>query len=355
MSKKTVAILFGGVSSEHDVSTISAKGIISNINKEKYNIVLLGITKNGEWFLFDDDINLLPEDKWLESKSLKKAFISPDTSVHGIVTEDGKTIYTDVVFPVLHGKNGEDGTMQGLLQLAQIPFVGCDSTSSGVCMDKGVANAVCDAVGINQAKWCAFTKYDYAKNKTDCIEKAINKLGFPIFVKPANAGSSVGISKAANKEELEKGLEIAFAEDKKVILEEFINGFEVECAVLGNDEPVAAEVGEVLPAADFYDFDAKYNNPQSQTVIPANLPKEKRDEVRVAALHAYKALGCEGLSRVDFFVDKNNGKVLLNEVNTIPGQTPISMYPKLFEAVGVSYSELIDKLIDLAIERGGKI
>lgn len=355
MDKKAIGILFGGVSSEHDISTISAKSIITNINKEKYNLVLIGITKNGEWYLFDDDVEMLPNDEWLKSKSLKKAFISPDTSIHGVVTENGEKIYLDAVFPVLHGKNGEDGTMQGLLQLAQIPFVGCDSTSSGVCMDKGVTNAVLDAHNIAQAKWYSFSQYDYTKNPNTCIDEAVEKLGFPIFVKPANAGSSVGISKAANKEELEKGIEIALKEDKKVVLEEFVDGFEVECAVLGNEEPVAAEVGRVLAAAEFYDFDAKYNNPESKTLIPADLPKEKRDEIRAAALKAYKALGCEGLSRVDFFVRKEDEKILLNEINTIPGQTSISMYPKLFEAIGVPYDELIDKLIELAFARGGKI
>lgn len=355
MNKKTIGILFGGVSSEHDISTISAKSIISNIDKEKYNLILIGITKNGEWYLFDDDVALLPQDKWLRSESLKKAAISPDTSVHGVITENGGIIHLDAVFPVLHGKNGEDGTVQGLLQLAQIPFVGCDSTSSGVCMDKAITNAVLDAFGISQAKWYSFTRYDYGKNPEHCINNAEEKLGYPIFVKPANAGSSVGISKASNRKELEKGIEIAFKEDKKIVLEEFIDGFEVECAVLGNDEPIAAEVGQILAAAEFYDFDAKYNNPQSKTVIPANLSKKKRNKIRETALRAYKATGCEGLARVDFFVSKKDGKVLLNEINTIPGQTPISMYPKLFEAVGVSYSALIDKLIDLAFMRGGRI
>lgn len=353
MSKKTIAFLFGGVSSEHDVSTVSAKGIIKNTDKEKYNIILIGITKNGEWFLFDDDIEMIPHDGWLNSKNLKKAFISPDTEIHGIVTENGEQIYIDAVFPVLHGKNGEDGTVQGLLQMAQIPFVGCDATSSGVCMDKAVTNAVCDMVGIKQAKWCAFTKYDYSCSKESCLDKAIKKLGFPIFVKPANAGSSVGITKAENREQLIKGFEVAFNEDKKIVLEEFINGFEVECAVMGNDEPVAAEVGEVITAVDFYDYDAKYNSPDSQTIIPADMPKEKRNAIRAQAVKTYKALGCEGLSRVDFFVDKKSGEILFNEINTIPGFTPISMYPKLFEATGVSYSEVIDRLISLAFERGG--
>lgn len=354
MSKISLAILFGGASSEHDVSCVSAQGILKNIDKSKYDITLLGITKSGEWYLFDDDIELLPNDQWLTSKTLKKAYISPDTSIHGVVVEDGSTIKLDCVFPVLHGKNGEDGTMQGLLQLAQIPFVGCDATSSGSCMDKAVTNAVADAFGIAQAKWCAFTQYEYNKDKTRCLEMAEKKLGYPIFVKPANAGSSVGISKAHNRDELMAGMEIAYKEDKKAVLEEFIEGHEVECAVLGNDEPIAAEVGQIIAAAEFYDFDAKYNNPESELHIPALISEDMRNEVRKAALFAYKALGCEGLSRCDFFVTNDN-KVLLNEINTIPGQTPISMYPKLFEAIGVPYTELIDKLIDYALQRGGKI
>ena len=355
MNKLSVCILFGGASSEHDISCISAKGILNAINKEKYDIIMLGITKSGEWYLFDDDIELLPNDKWLNSPNLKKAFISPDSSIHGILCEDGEVIKVDVVFPVLHGKNGEDGTIQGLLQLAQIPFVGCDATSSGSCMDKAVTNAVADAFGIAQAKWCAFTEYEYRKDPQRCIDMAVKKMGYPIFIKPANAGSSVGITKAHNQAELEKGMEIAYKEDKKAVLEEFIEGAEVEVAVFGNNEPIAAEVGQIVAAAEFYDFDAKYNNPSSELHIPALLSEEKRNEVRKAALHAYKSLGCEGLSRCDFFVTKDDERVLLNEINTIPGQTPISMYPKLFEAIGVSYQELIDRLIGFAIERGGVI
>ena len=206
-----------------------------------------------------------------------------------------------------------------------------------------------------QHRPASFTKYEYRKDTEKCIKSAVEKLGFPIFVKPANAGSSVGISKAHNEDELKAGVETALKEDKKVILEEFIEGYEVECAVLGNDEPVAAEVGQIVSAAEFYDFDSKYNNPESELHIPALISKEKRDEVRTAALNAYKALGCEGMSRCDFFVTKGDERVLLNEINTIPGQTPISMYPKLFEAVGVSYTELIDRWIDLAFERGGII
>lgn len=355
MNKKTVAIIFGGVSSEHDISCISAKTIVNNIDLSKYNIILVGITRQGKWFIFNDDINMLPKDNWLRSRSLVPAFISPDASVKGLVTAKGEIVHIDAAFPVLHGKNGEDGTIQGLLQLAQIPFVGCDSTSSGVCMDKAVANAVADAFGIAQAKWSTVTMYDYRKDPQSHIKDATEKLGFPIFVKPANAGSSVGISKACNEAELAAALEIAFKEDKKAVLEEYVDGFEVECAVLGNNEPVTGEVGQILAAAEFYDFDSKYNNPQSQTVIPANLSEEKRNEIKAQALKAYKAMGCEGMARCDFFVTREDERVLLNEVNTIPGQTEISMYAKMLQAVGISYTALIDELIRLAFERGGKI
>ena len=358
LMKKKVLVLFGGVSSEHDVSVVSARSVIENTPRDKYNLILIGITKDGRWFKYDGDVANLPEDKWLDdSEHLTRAIVSPDREDHGILVfnEDGiEKIHIDVVFPVLHGKNGEDGTIQGLLQLAQIPYVGCDATSSGVCMDKAVANAVADAFDIPQAKWCAFTQYTFNKDRQQCIEYAVNKLGFPIFVKPANAGSSVGITKAHNVNELIEAMAVAFKEDKKAVLEEFIDGHEVECAVLGNDEPIPAEVGEIKAAADFYDFDAKYNNPQSELCIPADIPEEKRNEVRVQAVKAYKALGCEGMSRVDFFVRKSDGAVLLNEINTIPGQTPISMYPKLFEAAGVPYKELIDRLIGCALSRGGK-
>ena len=292
MNKITLGVLFGGVSSEHDISTVSAKGILSAIDKEKYNLVLLGITKEGRWFLFDDDIDLLPEDRWLTSPSLVPAWISPDRSVHGVVTAKGDTIRLDAVFPVLHGKNGEDGTVQGLLQLAGIPFVGCDATASGVCMDKAVTNAVADAVGIAQAKWCAYTRFAYDSDREGCLQAAEEKLGYPIFVKPANAGSSVGITKATDRESLVRGMEVAFAEDKKAVLEACVVGHEVECAVMGNDTPIAAQVGEIVAAADFYDFDAKYNNPQSELHIPADLSPEKLEEVRAAALRAYGAMGC---------------------------------------------------------------
>lgn len=348
-------ILFGGVSSEHDVSVVSAKSVIENIPADKYNVTMVGISKDGRWFKYDGDVANLPEDKWLEdTENLTKAVISPDRNDHGLLVfeADGvKTVRIDVAFPVLHGKNGEDGTIQGFLQVAGIPFVGCDMLASACCMDKVMTNTLADAAGIPQAKWLGFNSYDYGKNPEKYIEKAAEYLGFPIFVKPANAGSSVGVSKADNKESLAVAIEKAFKEDSKLVLEEGIDGIEVECAVMGNDEPVASVCGEVVPCNDFYDYEAKYVNPASELHIPARLSDEKHEEVRAAARNAYKALGCSGLTRVDFFVRKSDGLVMLNEPNTIPGFTSISMYPKMFAASGLPYAELIDKLFTLALEK----
>lgn len=359
LNKKNIAVVFGGVSSEHLVSCVSARSVIENIKKDKYNVYMLGITKNGEWYLFEGDTSLLPEDKWIDEKYITPAFISPDAGSHGITVlreDKAERIRLDAVHPVLHGKNGEDGTIQGLFQLAQIPFVGCNSLSSAVCMDKSFTNMVADVAQIKQAKWKSIIKYDYNKKSEQFLNEAAEYLGFPIFVKPANAGSSVGITKAKDMESLKKGMEIAFNEDTKVVLEQNINGFEVECAVLGNDEPMASTVGEILPCNEFYDYEAKYINAATGLAIPAaNISQEKIELVREAAIKAYKALGCAGLARVDFFVEKDSGEVYFNEINTLPGFTSISMYPKLWEASGIPYADLLDKLIELAIERGGKI
>ena len=349
---KKVLVLFGGVSSEHDVSLISAKSVIENIPDDKYEVTKLGITKDGRWFIYKGDTANLPGDKWLEDKSqLVRAVLSPDRSHHGVITERGSVISFDICFPVLHGRNGEDGTVQGLLALAGIPFVGCDMLASAVCMDKAMTNAIADYAGIAQAKWLAFDSYRFSKDGGRIIEDCENYLGYPVFVKPANSGSSVGITKATDRSGLEKAIETAFQYDKKVVLEEGIDGHEVECAVMGNDEPVASTVGEIVPCNEFYDYDAKYFANKSELNIPANLPEETLEAVREAACRAYKAFGCTGLTRVDFFVRKSDGAVMLNEPNTIPGFTSISMYPKLFEASGVSYSELLDKLLQLAEER----
>ncbi len=352
--KKKVLVLFGGVSSEHDVSLQSASSVIKNISEEKYDIVKMGITKDGRCYVYNGSPDMLPGGRWLEdTENLEPAVISTDRSHHGIIRlKNGAEIERiDIAFPVLHGKNGEDGTMQGLLEISGIPYVGCGTAASAICMDKAVTNAMADFSCIPQAKWTAFDKHAYSGDKEALLANAAEKLGFPIFVKPANAGSSVGISKAKNIAELEAACETAFEHDPKVVLEEGIVGMEVEVAVMGNENPVASLVGEVVPCNEFYDYDAKYLANESELHIPARLPEEKLKAIQQAAVNAYRALGCQGFTRVDFFVREDDGEIMLNEPNTIPGFTSISMYPKLFAASGVPYSELLDKLLELAAER----
>lgn len=352
MKKITVAVIFGGVSSEHEVSRVSAKSVIDNINKDKYDIVMLGITKEGVWKLFSGSADELPDGSWEKDQNNKSAFISPDSAVHGIVALNGgkaEIIHIDAVFPVLHGANGEDGTIQGLLTLAKIPFVGCSCASSAVCMDKMLQKSVLAAANINQAKW-DYTEIDDYNNESEAVLTRVERaLGYPIFVKPANAGSSVGITKAHDRKELAKAVLEAAKWDKKIIFEETVKGHEIECAVLGNENPTVSCVGEILPCNEFYDYNAKYLAGKTGLEIPAKLPKTKTDEVRAVAAKTYKILGCSGLTRMDFFVRESDGAVLLNEPNTIPGFTSISMYPKLFAASGIPYSELLDKLFEFAM------
>ena len=350
---KNVLVLFGGASSEHDVSTVSACSVLKHIPTDKYTIYMMGITKEGQWYLYEGDVDALPEDAWLKSGKCTPAFVSPDRGIHGITVlrENGfENIRIDIAFPVLHGKNGEDGTIQGLFQMAGIPFVGCDMASSAVSMDKVFTNTVADANHVPQAAWDSITAYEY-KTGAKTLDEVAEKLGYPIFVKPANAGSSVGITKAHDRAELEGAMELALQHDTRILFEEFIDGYEVECAVLGNDELETGIVGQILPANEFYDYDAKYANAASLLRIPAEVSEEKRNEVAEAAKHVFKALGGTGFSRVDFFVEKETGRVLFNEINTIPGFTSISMYPKMMEAAGVPYGELCDRLLQLAEEK----
>lgn len=353
MNKKCIAVLFGGASSEHEVSLVSATNIIKSISANKYNIITVGITKSGEWKLFTGEVDDIASGKWESDENNKTAFISPDTSVKGLVVINNNNyeiIKIDAVIPVLHGKNGEDGTVQGLLQLSNIPFVGCDMTSSSACMDKVITNTILEQAGIDQAKFVWFYSYEYQKNSDLCIKNTEDTLGYPVFVKPASAGSSVGVSKALNRDELIAAIQKASKEDKKILIEESIDGKEVECAVLGNNEPFASNTGEIATSAQFYDYESKYVNDTSTLYIPARITEEISQKVRETAVKAYKVLGCGGLSRVDFFV-QDNGRVLLNELNTFPGFTAISMYPKLMNSYGINNSELIDKLIELAFER----
>lgn len=357
MSKINLGIIFGGKSSEHKVSCISAKAIIENISKDKYNLYLIGITEDGKWNLFSGDISEITDGTWENNKSNKNAFVSPDSSVRGLVIcnekgEKSEVVRLDAVIPVLHGKNGEDGTIQGLLKLAGIPFVGCDTASSAACMDKVITNSLLAYHNVSKPAFYWFYMYDF-KNDPEKIanetEKIIKK--YPMFVKPANAGSSVGISKVNNREELIQGIETAGLEDSKILIEEGVVGKEVECAVLGNNELLASIPGEIAPSNEFYDYDAKYLSGTSDLYIPARISDEVSKEIQETAKKAYKVMGCTGLSRVDFFVEEKTQKVFLNEINTFPGFTDISMYPKLMKKMGIGFSELIDKLIWLAVNK----
>lgn len=352
MPEMTVAVLFGGVSSEHEISLISATSVLNNISRTKYNVLCIGITKDGRWLWYDGPTDAITSQDWEKDSSLPTAIISPDRSHRGILkVKDGavECIPVDCIFPVLHGKNGEDGTVQGLFDLSGIPYVGCGVIASANCMDKQVTHTMLDAAGIKTAAWRVLTKEERPRFD-DFVSEFEQTLGYPMFVKPANAGSSVGISKAHDRDELMAAVDLALTHDRKVIVEEMITGTEVECAVLGNRNPTASVPGGITPCNDFYDYDAKYISEDSKLDIPANISPLASDLVKATAVKAYNALECTGLSRVDFFVQEDSA-VVLNEINTLPGFTSISMYPKLWDAEGLPYPDLIDRLIHLALER----
>lgn len=351
MSKLNLGVVFGGASSEYEISLLSATSVLKNINTEQYNIHKIGITKDGEMFYYEGSNSSIAKNTWLKGKCTP-CVISPDRAHHGLILlkEPVEIIRLDCVFPVLHGKNGEDGTIQGLLAMANIPFVGCDTISSAMCMDKCYTHMILDTKGIKTAPFKMITPDKYFKSGASFIESAGESLGYPCFVKPANAGSSVGVSKAHNAEELKEGIEYAFFHDKKVLVEKNIVGKEIECAVLGNSRPIASCLGEIEPCNDFYDYDAKYLANKTETRVPARISEDDAKKIKSVALKAYKAMGCSGFSRIDFFLTED-GEIILNEINTIPGFTAISMYPQLFENSGVPYPVLIDKLINFAMER----
>ena len=350
-----LAVIFGGVSSEHDISCLSAASILRNLDREKYEVYPVGITQDGRWYYCPDcTADTVENGEWERLSGKIPALLPPDRSVHGLVLlRDGKTetVRLDCVFPVLHGVGGEDGTMQGLLELAGIPYVGCGVAASANSMDKSITKVLVDAAGVRQAKYYLALRYDFERNAEGVVRTAADRLGsFPVFVKPCSQGSSVGVAKANDMLELAAGLTEAFKLDDKVLVEEFIDGHEVECAVLGNHSPIASTVGEIAPAQEFYTFDAKYKDEASQLYIPAHITPQQIETVRQNALRVYAALGCRGLSRVDFFVTHTDGEVVFNELNSIPGFTSISMYPKLFAHEGIDYPALLDRLIGLALE-----
>ncbi|MCH8874186.1 D-alanine--D-alanine ligase [candidate division KSB1 bacterium] len=355
MSKKIrVGILFGGKSAEHEVSLQSAKNVVEAIDKEKYEVVLIGIDKQGRWYLNDESHFLLnaenPKLISLNKSNKNIALVTGKSGEREIVsvTDHASFGAIDVVFPILHGTFGEDGTVQGLLKLANVPFVGAGVLGSSVAMDKDVMKRLLRDAGIPIGKFLTFDRVSIETANFKEIEK---QLGLPLFVKPANLGSSVGIHKAHSQTELEEAVKDAFHYDTKILIEEFIDGREIECSVLGNEDPIASTPGEIIPQHEFYSYEAKYIDEQGALLeIPAKLPRDLVKQIQQLAIKAFQALCCEGMARVDIFLTKDN-KVLLNEINTIPGFTKISMYPKLWEVSGIPYSELIDKLIQLAIER----
>jgi len=357
MAKIKVAILFGGKSSEYPISLRSASSVIRNIDRSKYDLTLIGITKNGRWLYYPGDVAYIEDDTWFKDKDCVPAFICPDSITRGVVKvlSDSSHIVEkiDVVFPVMHGKNAEDGSIQGLLQLSGIPYVGCSLVSSAVCMDKAFTNTVLDYNGINHTKWTSITNGKDELN--ECILNIDKTFKYPVFIKPSNAGSSVGISRANNLNELKNAVKLAFIHDKKILVEEEVLGRELEVAVIGNNNPIASNIGEIVTANGFYDFDSKYVNNSSDVVVPCNIDEETTIKLRNLALKTYSVLNCAGLSRIDFFLENITNKIYVNEVNTIPGFTNISMYPKLLMQYGMNYSTIIDNLIGLAIETSFKI
>ena len=393
--KIVLAVVFGGQSSEHEVSRVSAQSVLENVDRDKYDVRMIGITKQGEWLRYDGDLSLLGSGEWEPIARERRRRLNAgdravsgnegaDSSVRGEVSgsvsgeasysvrgdvsgtrenassclsllssgnEDAAEKPVDVVFPVLHGPNGEDGSIQGVFQLAGVPYVGCGILASAAGMDKTFSKIVFSQAGIPQARFVIVFRSEI-NGGMDVIGRKIEEtLGFPCFVKPANAGSSVGVSKVKTPDALESALREAGKYDSKILVEEFIDGREVECAILGNEEPMASVVGEVIPCNEFYDYTAKYIDARSETRIPAELDADVAEEVRRQAIKAFKALGASGLSRVDFFVEHGTNRVVLNEINTLPGFTSISMYAKLWAASGIPYPELVDRLVELALRR----
>ena len=356
MKKLSVCVLFGGMSPEHDVSLRSAEYVLNCLDPEKYNVFPVGITKEGDWILYTDtDYSKLPTEEWMNHEGNRRAAISPVRG-QGLLSFEGDCVvreWIDVVFPVLHGENGEDGAMQGLLQLAGIPYVGPHVSASAVAMDKTLTKLVADQAGVKQAAWMLVRSAELENRMETVLDQLQSKFDFPMFVKPAGTGSSVGVSKARDRQALKEALENAAKFDRKILVEEFIHGREVEVAVMGNDSPVASICGEIDSGADFYDYDAKYLTDTSVAYIPARISEEVEEQVRDAAVRIYSAIGCQGLSRVDFFVTYEQERVVFNEINTLPGFTSISMYPKLFAASGIPGGQLIDELLKLAMEANG--
>ncbi len=358
--KIRVGILFGGRSGEHEVSLTSARGIMKAIDKDKYEVVPIGISKEGRWMVGGDPMQALRAAADMppalaaiaeeEPESLQTVLVPLEPGPSALATTDA-ALEVDVIFPVLHGPHGEDGTVQGLLELAGLPYVGAGVTASAVGMDKSIAKDVFRTHGLPVLPYHVILRKTWERDRARTVTLCERTLRYPMFTKPANLGSSVGVSKAHNRDELMAGLDEAARFDRKLIVEQGIQAREIEVSVLGNDDPIASVPGEIIPSREFYSYAAKYIDDASDLLIPAPITDEQTEHIRGLAIKAYTAIDCAGMARVDFLMDKSTDEIWLNELNTIPGFTPISMYPKLWEATGISYTELIDRLIQLALER----
>lgn len=355
--RRRVLVLFGGQSGEHDVSLRSAQTVIRALDPDRYEIVPVGITREGRWLTGGDPMAALTAESPLfalaagvtEPESERAAPVTSDPSEALPAVMSGQV---DVVFPVLHGPMGEDGTIQGMLELSGIPYVGSGVLGSAVAMDKGIAKMILARAGIPQVEWMTVLRRDWERDPGAIVARVTAELGYPCFTKPANMGSSVGIAKAHDIHELADCINLAARHDRRIVIERGVDARELEISVLGNDEPIASVAGEIVPSREFYDYEAKYIDENSALIIPAPISAETLAEMQRIAIEAFKALDLAGMARVDFFLEKATGRLLLNEVNTIPGFTSISMYPMLWEASGLPLPELVDRLIALAIERG---
>jgi D-alanine-D-alanine ligase len=359
MSKKIrVGLIFGGKSGEHEVSLASAQAVLHALDADKYEAVLIGVTKEGQWLTGGNPLKqlvnatqspLLQAAHGASAQAAHTALVSRSASE--ITTADALNENVDVVFPLIHGPNGEDGTIQGLLELADLPYVGAGVAASAVGMDKALMKALFRHAGLPVVEYVVVLRHKWERDPEETIHQIETVIQYPCFVKPVNLGSSVGISKARNWDELTQALTNAASYDRKIIVERAVDGREIECSVLGNETPIASLPGEVIPQREFYDYDAKYADANTRLIVPADLTGDQVRSVQELAVRAFQAIDCSGMARVDFFMDRRDGKILVNEINTIPGFTAVSMYPKMWEASGLSYPQLIDRLLQLALER----
>jgi D-alanine-D-alanine ligase len=360
-AKIKIGVLYGGRSGEHDVSLCSAASVFSALDRKKYEVTAIGIARDGRWYV-QDNPKVIPDKDFGRKMALKKHgtwllnHFEQKNKLHLYnIKNKNEEVVLDIVFPVLHGTFGEDGTLQGLLELAMVPYVGADVTGSAVGMDKDIAKRLLCEAGIGVAPSVTINKSDWREDSKVIMKKTLAKLRLPLFVKPICTGSSVGVKKVKKKEALAQAIDFAFQFDTRVMIEKAIDCREIECAVLGNEKPVGSILGEIIPRHEFYSYEAKYIDPEgAKLLIPAQIEKQLAGKIRKTAVEGYMALGCSSMARVDFFLDKKTNEFYLNEINTLPGFTSISMYPKLWEATGIKYGDLLDKLIELALDRHKK-